>query len=209
MFVELLQVGRLQTNVTLLIDEETRKAILFDPGDDSSKIYAYIKDRDLVVSDIFITHHHPDHVEGVKGLLSKLEERPMIHMNQEEYELMVGRLGSLFTLDRVWGEGPIDLFNGIPAISIKVPGHTKASMCLYLPEAKLLVAGDTLFYHSIGNWYDQVTPGMNLEINIKEKLLCLPDDVRVIPGHGPTTSIYEEKTQNPYLSDADTEDPWL
>lgn len=207
----------LKTNCLIFWDEVTKDAVVFDPGAFKAPLRDFIEGHELVVSHILITHGHFDHVSGVNGLKAMLEakgQKPLVGMHVTEKNIMESQAKERFakhffdvdvdlsTLEAI--ETPVATFE-----LIEVPGHTNHSICFYHKTDRLLVAGDTLFYHTIGtsSYYDG--PEDDLEKYIMERLFVLPPETVVYPGHARETTIGEEIERNPYLSDADTVDPWL
>jgi hydroxyacylglutathione hydrolase len=207
MFHKILPVGPLQCNCSIIGDEQTREAMVIDPGDQIEEILDILRGERLTLKQIVITHAHIDHVGGAMKL--KAVTGAPILMNQDDYALLkmldmqaawVGmRPPGVVAVDETVNEGRVLKIGGIPASVIHTPGHTEGSICLYFPEEKKLIAGDTLFAGSIGR---TDLPGGNFEKIIRSlhtRLLALPDETKVIPGHGPETTIGEERETNPFL----------
>jgi hydroxyacylglutathione hydrolase len=215
MILETLPVGPLQCNCSILGDETSREAIVVDPGDDIPRILALLAKHSLTVKQIVITHAHIDHIAGAHRL-KQLTGAPILY-NQNDLPLVkmmdvqAGWLGIPTpavskpddTLDDgkliAIGASPERGQRGLSGVILHTPGHTEGSVCLYLPDNSLLLAGDTLFAGSVGR---TDLPGGNtskLLHSIHERLLTLPDEVTVIPGHGPRTSIGSERASNPFL----------
>ncbi len=210
MIHEILPVGPLACNCSILADEATRRATVVDPGEDIQKILGLLARHQLTVEQIVITHAHIDHVGGAV-LLKRLTGAP-IYMNQLDLPLL-----KMMDMQAGWlGVAPPEVatpdvdacdllalrISDQPAQVLHTPGHTEGSICLHLPTAQLLLAGDTLFAGSIGR---TDLPGGDLRKilrSLKERLLILPDATRVIPGHGTATSIGHERETNPFLTNA-------
>jgi len=208
MIHEILPVGPLQCNCSVIGDESTREAMVIDPGDDIEDVLALIRKHNLQVKQIVITHAHIDHVGGAMKL--RAATGAPILLNQSDYALL-----KMIDMQAVWvgmappGKVEIDHSVGqadrvragsLDADVIHTPGHTEGSICLYFPAEKKLIAGDTLFAGSIGR---TDLPGGSFQkiINsLHEKVLALPDDTIVVPGHGPLTTIGEERESNPFLT---------
>ena len=208
MIHEILPVGPLQCNCSVIGDESTREAMVIDPGDDIEDVLALIGKHNLQVKQIVITHAHIDHVGGAMKL--RAATGAPILLNQSDYALL-----KMIDMQAVWvgmappGKVEIDHSLGqadrvragsLDADVIHTPGHTEGSICLYFPAEKKLIAGDTLFAGSIGR---TDLPGGSFQkiINsLHEKVLALPDDTIVVPGHGPLTTIGEERESNPFLT---------
>lgn len=210
MIHEIFPVGPLACNCSVLADETTRLATVVDPGDDLHKIVEILNRHQLTVEQILITHAHIDHVGGAVKL-KRLTGAP-IYMNQLDLpllkmmEMQAGWLGVAVPEVAAPDVDAHDLLAlriaGQPAQVLHTPGHTEGSICLHLPTPQLLLAGDTLFAGSIGR---TDLPGGDLRKilrSLKERLLPLPDDTRVIPGHGTETTIGEERETNPFLTNS-------
>lgn len=207
MIHEILVVGPLSCNCSILGDETSREAIVVDPGDDISRIVATLAHHQLTLKQIIVTHAHIDHIAGAQ-YLKRLTGAPILY-NQLDLplvKLMDVQAGWLGIATPEVAPPDADLSDNLPISIIGLsgtilhtPGHTEGSSCLYLPDQSLLIAGDTLFAGSIGR---TDLPGGNtrkLLKSIHDRLLTLPDDVRVLPGHGLQTSIGIERANNPFL----------
>ena len=207
MIHEILPVGPLQCNCSVIGDEISHEAMVIDPGDDVEDVLAMVHKHKLQVKQIVITHAHIDHVGGAMKL--RAATGAPILLNQNDYALL-----KLLDLQATWigmaspGEVKVDQSMGpsdkvtagsLTADVLHTPGHTEGSICLYFEAEKKLIAGDTLFAGSIGR---TDLPGGSFEkiINsIKEQVLALPDETVVVPGHGALTTIGEERENNPFL----------
>ena len=207
MIIETFAVGPLQCNCTILGDEQTGEGIIIDPGDEITRTHRRLTDLGLTLKQIIITHGHIDHVGGALKL-KRLTGAPIL-MNQNDVELLammeeqaawVGvPTPEVAPPDASLGDGLVVGLERYPAQVIHTPGHTQGSVCLHFAPQNLLFAGDTLFAGSIGRTdlpggdYGQILS------SIHGKLLVLPEDTRVIAGHGPETTIGEERERNPFL----------
>ena len=207
MIHEILPVGPLRCNCSIVGDETTREAMVVDPGDDIAEVLAIIQKHNLQVRQIVITHAHIDHVGGAMKL-RQATGAPIL-MNQNDYALVkmldvqAAWLGMAppgeVKIDRSLGDG--DKIDAGPLVAnvIHTPGHTEGSVCLFFPTQQKLIAGDTLFAGSIGRTdlpggcFDKIIR------SLKEKVLALPDETVVVPGHGPLTTIGDERESNPFL----------
>ena len=207
MIHEILPVGPLQCNCSVIGDEATREAMVIDPGDDIEDVSAILQKHNLKVKQIVITHAHIDHVGGAMKLRA-LTGAPIL-LNQNDYSLL-----KMLDMQATWvgmpapGDVKIDAelahdktlsVGSLKANVLHTPGHTEGSVCLYFPAEKLLIAGDTLFAGSIGR---TDLPGGSLDKilrSLHQRVLALPDETVVIPGHGPTTTIGDEREENPFL----------
>jgi hydroxyacylglutathione hydrolase len=207
MIHEILIVGPLQCNCSILGDETSLEAIVVDPGDDIPRILSVLDKHNLTVRQIVITHAHIDHIAGAHRL-KRVTGAPILY-NQNDLPLVemmgiqAGWLGiptpEVPSPDDTLDDGKRIAIIGLTGSILHTPGHTQGSVCLYLPDQSLLLAGDTLFAGSVGR---TDLPGGNsrqLIASINNRLLTLPDDVTVIPGHGPKTTIAAEKETNPFL----------
>ena len=215
MIHEILTVGPLQCNCSILGDEVSREAIVIDPGDEISRIMALLRQHSLTVKYIVVTHAHIDHIAGA-AKLKQLTGAPILY-NQNDLPLVkmmdiqaswlgIGTPdvpppddtlddGKIISIGRV----PEDEQSGLTGSILHTPGHTEGSVCLYLPRHSLLIAGDTLFRGSVGRTDLPGGDSRRLLASIHERLLTLPDNVTVLPGHGRRTTIGDEREANPFL----------
>jgi len=207
MIRESFPVGPLACNCTILGDETTHEAIVIDPGDAVSRIHRRLVDLGLQLKQILVTHGHIDHVGGALKL-KRLTGAP-IFLNENDLPLLKMMSAQAAWLgidtpetappDQGLSDGLIVGLSRYPATVITTPGHTQGSVCLHFAPDKLLIAGDTLFAGSIGR---TDLPGGNFDQiidSIQARLLILPDETDVLPGHGPATTIGEERRTNPFL----------
>jgi len=205
--IETFPVGPLQCNCTILGDEATGEVIVIDPGDEVGRIHRRVTELGLKVKQILVTHAHIDHVGGALQL-KRLTGAPIL-LNQNDLallDMMEEQADWLGIVPPETAPPDEDLVDGmkvglesLPAQVIHTPGHTQGSVCLHFAPAKLLIAGDTLFAGSIGR---TDLPGGNSEQiieSIESRLLGMPDETRVLPGHGPMTTIGAERRSNPFL----------
>jgi hydroxyacylglutathione hydrolase len=207
MLRETFPVGPLQCNCTILGDETTREAVVVDPGDNIPEILARLAKHKFILKQILITHAHIDHVGGAVKL-KKATGAPIV-LNERDVSLL-----RMMDLQAGWlgvptpevAEPDLSADDGLrvglasaPAEVLCTPGHTPGSISLYMPAEKLLLAGDTLFAGSIGR--TDLPGGDSRQIlrSLRDRLLVLPDSTRVIPGHGPETTIGAERASNPFL----------
>lgn len=209
MIIETFPVGPLRCNCTILGDPETGEAIVIDPGDEPMKVLTRLSAHGLKPKAILITHTHLDHVGGNHEVREKTGGKVMLHEkdlplydNLAMQAQMIGMATPVRgAVDEHIHQGDVVFFGG-KGDSIEVlhtPGHTPGSCSFFLPSQNLLFSGDTLFSGSIGRT-DLWGGDFDTEIrSIKERLLPLPDQTRVIAGHGPDTTIAEERHSNPFL----------
>ncbi len=209
MIHEILPVGALQCNCSVFGDETTRTAIVVDPGDEIEEILAILDKHQLKVTSIVITHAHIDHIGGAAKL--KAATGAPVHMNESDRELFdqldwQASWLRMPTPDRTEIDIPARDGDTLKLAEtefhvLHTPGHTQGSLCLWIPAANKLVAGDTLFQDSIGRTDLPGGDGRQILRSIKTKLLDLPEEAVVIPGHGPSTTIGREKRHNYFLRD--------
>jgi glyoxylase-like metal-dependent hydrolase (beta-lactamase superfamily II) len=207
MILETFPVGPLQCNCTILGDESTGEAIVIDPGDEIARIHQRLIEHGLNLKQILITHAHIDHVGGALRL-KRLTGAPIL-LNENDLPLlqMMGTQAAWLGVappetappDESLTDGLQVGLSSYPAQVLHTPGHTQGSVSLHFAPLKMVIAGDTLFAGSIGR---TDLPGGNFDQiieSIETRLLALPDETRVIPGHGPVTSIGMERRKNPFL----------
>ncbi len=193
MILETFPVGPLQCNCTLLGDEDAGEAIVIDPGDEISRIHRRLADLGLKLKQILITHAHIDHVGGALKL-KQLTGAPIL-LNENDLpllkmmEMQAGWLGvptpDVAPPDASLSDGLQVGLERYPAQVIHTPGHTQGSVCLHFAPLRMVIAGDTLFAGSIGR--TDLPGGDSRQIldSIRTRLLALPDETKVMPGHGP------------------------
>jgi len=208
-------VGMLQCNCLIIGDPKTHEAIVVDPGDEVERILGMLGRYKLKVKAIISTHAHIDHVGGLAKLhqytgapvMMHGEDLPLYHGVEEQAAFLGVPTPELTQVDHLLKEGDILTWGCFGAAVIHTPGHTPGSVSLFLPQdcgkVKLaqpqLFAGDTLFAGSIGRtdlWGGSMERIME---SLTGKLMQLPEGTLVHPGHGPTTTIGEEKQSNPFL----------
>jgi hydroxyacylglutathione hydrolase len=207
LILETFPVGPLQCNCTIMGDQNAGEAIVIDPGDEVDRIHRRLTDLGLKLKQILITHAHIDHVGGALKL-RKLTGAP-IFLNEDDMLLlqMIATQAAWLGIqppevappDENLADGRQIGLDSYPATVLHTPGHTEGSVCLHFAPLKMVIAGDTLFAGSIGR---TDLPGGNSEQiieSIHSRLLTLPDETRVLPGHGPTTTIGAERKSNPFL----------
>jgi hydroxyacylglutathione hydrolase len=207
MIHEIFPVGPLQCNCSVIGDETSREAIVIDPGADIARVLETVQRHGLKVTQILITHGHIDHVGGAMKLKQATGAPIMINQNDapqlQMLDMQAAWIGvappGQVTIDASLEEGTNIRAGALHATVLHTPGHTEGSTCIYFPSEKKLIAGDTLFAGSIGR---TDLPGGNFEKimeSLHERVMALPEDVTVIPGHGPATTIGREKETNPFL----------
>lgn len=207
MIHEILPVGPLQCNCSILGDENTLEAMVIDPGDDIADVLAIVEKHNLKIKQIVITHAHIDHVGGAMKLRAATGAPILLNQNDSTLLKMLDVQAAWIgmespgkvEIDHSLGEADKVEAGALLAQVLYTPGHTEGSICLYFPAEKKLIAGDTLFAGNIGR---TDLPGGSFDkiiSSLHEKVLALPDDTIVVPGHGPLTTIGEERQSNPFL----------
>ncbi len=206
-----IKIGRMvlsmcQTNCYFLYRENDKKAVVIDPADKGDNIYAALTKNGFCVTGILLTHGHFDHIWGVQAL--KEASGAKVYACEAEKELLgsdrmnVSRqAGRPCTVeaDEYLKDGQEVTISDMTFRMIATPGHTAGGCCYYLEEAGFLLAGDTLFQESVGRT-DLPTGSMGTLVrSIREKLMILPEETTVYPGHGDSTTIGHEKKYNPFL----------
>ncbi|MGD9731191.1 MAG: MBL fold metallo-hydrolase [Desulfamplus sp.] len=205
MIIKTLEVGPIMANCYIVGCENTKEAVVIDPGDDADEILMTLAKYNLKVKYLINTHGHFDHVGANKRMKEVTKADIMIHPEDEPMLSQLGRSAASFGLfaenspeaDKHLKDGDEVTFGDITLNVMHTPGHSRGGICLYT-DGHVFV-GDTLFYGSIGR---TDLPGGNyntLIASIKEKLFTLPDNTVVHTGHGPETTILRERKTNPFL----------
>jgi hydroxyacylglutathione hydrolase len=213
---EIVPVGMLQCNCSIIGDPETREALVVDPGDEAGRILELLAKHALTVKAIVSTHAHIDHVGGLRKMQQATGAPVLMHGDDMELyrhlDVQAAWIGMRTpdpaSVDKFLREGDTLRWGRFEANVLHTPGHTPGSISLYLApqpqtkaraEAGRLLAGDTLFAGSIGR--TDLWGGSPEQIlrSIHQKLLILPDETIVYPGHGAATTIGEERAGNPFL----------
>ena len=198
-------VGPIQTNCYFLYREDTKECLIIDPGYEADKIEAYVQKKQLHVAGILLTHGHFDHITAADEVRKKFQTK--IYASGKEKELMADprmnvsvMMGESVSLkaDVCLEDGQELEMLGETMRCILTPGHTGGGMCFYFPKACMLFSGDTLFQESVGRTDFPTGSSRELIRSVREKLLVLPEAVRVYPGHGLMTTIRDEQMYNPY-----------
>jgi len=205
MEIAVLTVGPVYTNCYIINQEESTSCLVVDPGDEAEKIASYIRKKGFTCEGILLTHGHFDHITGVSELISLVggkvyaceKERELLGDPQLNASAIVGHEVALepeyFLRDGQQFEAA-----GLSFRVIHTPGHTVGGCCYYAEADKVLFSGDTIFMESIGRTDLPTGNGRELLDSVRNRVLTLPDDVKIYPGHGPETSVAYEIANNPY-----------
>ncbi len=208
MLIEQFTVGSFETNCYILRSSDSQKdCVLIDAGLEADALIEYLSDNNLNPAAVVLTHGHIDHIAGLELLRQKYSGfKIYIHRLDEPMLEGIDNLSDLadytaqqFKPDFLLEGGQVIKIAGIKLEVLHTPGHTPGGICLYSSEEKVVFAGDTIFAGSVGRTDFPGGSTDQLLNSIKEKLLSLPLDTKILPGHGPATSIAIEKKQNPFL----------
>jgi glyoxylase-like metal-dependent hydrolase (beta-lactamase superfamily II) len=207
MIHEILPVGMLQCNCSIFGDEQSREALVVDPGDNVASILEILRRHDLKVQAIVITHAHIDHIGGAEKLRRATGAPVYMNPNDTELQRMMDVQASWLgmptlepaQIDVPAGDGARLTIGAHHFHVLHTPGHTQGSISLWIPSENKLIAGDTLFRDSIGRTDLPGGDGRQILRSIHDKLLTLPDETVVFPGHGDTTTIGRERQYNYFL----------
>lgn len=208
MRLKAMSVGFMQANGYIAVDEKTNEAVIFDPGAEPERFISFLIENNCTLNSIVLTHAHFDHIGGCREIIEKYNV-PLIICQGEEAVIsnktfnLTDAYESGYTLnyDRVLKDGEKYSFGELEFTTIHTPGHTPGCACYLFEKQGVLISGDTLFRHSIGRTDFQLGDTRQM-INSLERLSCLDDGIIVYPGHGPSTTIAEEKQHNPYMQSA-------
>ena len=207
MFLKKITIGQLEANCYIFGDDKTREVFVIDPGGDAAEIIDAIENNKLKVTAIINTHGHIDHTFGNKALKEHYKIPLLIHgddsqMLTSSFHNLSDYLGyeiSVIPPDRILKDN--EMINAGP-FNLKVidtPGHTRGSISLECVDKGIIFTGDTLFAGGIGRSDLPGGDGEKLISSIKKRLFIYPDNTVIYPGHGPSSTIGEEKKYNPYL----------
>jgi hydroxyacylglutathione hydrolase len=204
---EVIAVGPLQCNCSVIGDEQTREAMVIDPGDQIEDILAIVRKHRLTVKQIVVTHAHIDHVGGAMKLkaatgapiLLNQSDRMLLKMLAVQAAWIGVRSPESVKIDDELKDADVVRAGALAGTVMHTPGHTEGSVCLYFPAEQKLIAGDTLFAGSIGRTDLPGGSFKKIMRSLHDRVLALPDETIVVPGHGPLTTIGEERQSNPFL----------
>jgi hydroxyacylglutathione hydrolase len=202
-------IGPLQNNCYILLDAENNETVIIDPPLEVESIFPGLQKAGIQITRILLTHAHFDHIGGVKAVLTHFDNKPTIYLHQEELPLwrMKGNAAA-FGMDIDLPAEPAELMQGEPLLTfgaiqlqtLLTPGHTRGHCTFYCQELAAAFCGDVIFHRSIGrtDFFGGDLP--TLLDSIHTKILPLPPDTLLYPGHGPHTSVSDEMAFNPFLA---------
>jgi len=203
--IEALKVGLLSANCYIVYDQETLEGMVIDPGGNPEIILEYVKNFELNITRILLTHGHGDHIAGVEGVAKALKVPVWVHKNDKELmedgtknlSVMLHIGDITYDADVYFDESSSMEFLGQQVKIIHTPGHTPGSVSFLIGSD--LFVGDTLFFHSIGRSDLYAGNFDDLEKSIQEKIYTLDESIKIYPGHGPQTNVGEEMKNNSYI----------
>lgn len=206
MKIEQYVIGMIGTNCYVVSNEETKECFLVDPAVCPEWLVAKIRDQGLQLKAILLTHGHFDHIMGIDGFLDAfpvpvyVHEKEQLLLNDAEYNCSAN-YGKGYTFSKAVSvqDGDILEIAGMKSRVIYTPGHTIGGCCYYLEAEHVLFSGDTLFCTSVGRTDLPTGSTSRLLRSVREKLMVLPDETKVYPGHEEETTIGYEREYNPYL----------
>jgi glyoxylase-like metal-dependent hydrolase (beta-lactamase superfamily II) len=201
-------VGPLACNCSIVADENRREALVIDPGDNVDDILSFLREQRLALKAIAVTHGHIDHIGGAAKL--KRATGAPVYLNTRDAPIydsigLYAKWIGVATPERTSIDAdlienqPLEVGN-LKFQVMETPGHTEGSVCLYLPAEQKLFAGDTLFAGSIGRTDLPGGDVRQIMASLHNKVMALPDDTTVIPGHGELTTIGVERASNPFVT---------
>lgn len=200
-----LEVGMLATNCYIAVNEELKEGVIVDPGGDADKILSAVDKLGITVKAIFITHGHSDHIMALNEVRKATgapvyissEDADMLTRAERNLSIYITNGLECAAAEKFFQDGDVVEAAGMMFKVYATPGHTKGGVCLQLEDT--VFCGDTVFCESIGR--TDLPGGSYKEIlqSIKNKILVLDDETKLLPGHGPATTVGWERRRNPFL----------
>ena len=212
MRVDTLKLGGLQNNCYVL-DAGDGRAVVIDPGAEPERVVAHLDRRKLACALILVTHGHADHIGGISGLRERFpdaeiavgkDDAPALTNPMKNGSFFIGANIKAPKAGRLLADGDEVALGGVKLKAIATPGHSPGGVCFFADDIgskPALFSGDTLFYESVGRCDIPGGDWERLLASLRGKLLALPDDTVVFPGHGPATTIAHEKKHNPVVGE--------
>lgn len=207
MKIEVFVTGIISTNCYLVINEETKEAVLIDPAGMTKKMIEYINEEGIKLKALLLTHGHFDHIMGIDKTMEEFGKMP-VYIEETDLPLLNDAAlneskhytkGYSYAGGDVIHEGDVIKEAGMEFKVIHTPGHTAGGVSYYLESDNVLFSGDTLFRGSVGRYDFASSSKEALISSIKDKLFLLPDETKVYPGHSHPTTIEYEKANNPFV----------
>ena len=208
MRVEKFVTGIISTNCYLAVNEDTKQAVVVDPAAAPARLMDHIREEGLKIEAILLTHGHFDHIMGIDGFLK--EYSVPVYVHEDDLKMMedpqwnqsaIYTAGYTFVGAAPLRDGQTLSLAGYDFQVLHTPGHTPGGCCYYVKSEGVLFSGDTLFQRSVGRTDFEGSSTKDLIRGIKEKLMVLPDDTHVYPGHMGETLIGYEKRENPFIQE--------
>ncbi len=205
------QLGPVVTNCYILVDEDIRQAVIIDPADNAEGLIEFLEENELTLDGVLLTHGHYDHINALAGLREKYDPWKLrVYAAKPEQEVLMVKQ---YNISDQFGEGYtthanmmikdrqiFEVTSAHKAQCFYTPGHTLGSCCYYFMEEGWLFTGDTLFAGSIGRSDLPTGDAETLLKSVNEVVMSFPDETVVFPGHGPSTTIGEERKTNPFVN---------
>ena len=201
-----LTVGPISTNCYIIVEESKKRALIVDPGGDADRIMNKIKELQVSVDAILLTHGHFDHMLAADALREKYQVK--VYLGQDDSELIKNPMENVSGMfgkpisthaDVVLQDGQVLELAGFEIKVLATPGHTKGGVCYYIEKESVAFSGDTIFQASVGRSDFPTGSGASLSKSIREKIFTLPEDTQLFPGHGDSTVVSYEKKYNMFV----------
>ena len=206
MKIERFVIGPIGTNCYIVINEETKECFVTDPAACPPELVSHIRSTGLKVQAVLLTHGHFDHIMGIDDFVREFPvpvyaheaEKELLENVQLNSSAMYG-MGYTYSGAEYLKDGQVLTIAGSEIHVIYTPGHTAGGCCYYIPAEHVLISGDTLFHASIGRTDLPTGSSSQLVRSVREKLMMLPEETKVYPGHMEETTIGYEKKYNPFV----------